>query len=464
MATTPAGASAAAIAMNRFGLGARADESAPTEPKTWLLDQFRRYTPSSDVFAEATDSASALHRYVELTSAARVDNSADKLAADDKRRKESLLQLRADVEMRTLSALTTPTPFAERLVHFWSNHFAVSINKPALVTLAGPFEREAIRPNIFGSFESMVLAAERHPAMQLFLDQTRSTGPNSAAAERVNRRRQDRKLGINENLAREIMELHTLGVRSGYSQDDVTQFAFAMSGWSVGRNDGPGSTGEPAGRFLFRDNLHEPGTRTILGKRYGQQGVAQPLAVLHDLSTSSAAAQFIATKLARHFIADDPPVAAVERLKAAFMRSNGDLPTVYRALVDAPESWTLPNVKFKTPWEWTVSSMRGLGMRDLGRLPVQQLLAQLGQPTWRPGSPAGYDDIAAQWAAPDALVRRVEVAQRLAARVSGVDPQPLATRLMPGVIAEPTLDEIGRAESQRTGLALLLVSADFLRR
>jgi uncharacterized protein (DUF1800 family) len=322
----------------------------------------------------------------------------------------------------------------------------------------------------------MLVAVERHPAMQLFLDQTRSVGPDSMAAMRAAQRNPDRKRGLNENLAREIMELHTLGVRSGYSQDDVSEFARALTGWSVAGNPANAANAGNAGRlamqrtaapgtFVFRAALHEPGSRTIMGRRYDQAGEEQALAILHDFASAPATAQHIGGKLARHFIADNPPPGVSERLASAFERSGGDLPTVYRALIDMPQAWSPTAVKFKTPWEWTISSMRGLGWQDLGNLQAAPILTQLGQPVWRPGSPAGYDDIAASWAAPDALVRRVEVAQRFASQVGDrLDARSLGQTLLAGSLSAPTATAVSRAESASTAIALLLVSPDFQRR
>jgi uncharacterized protein (DUF1800 family) len=346
-------------------------------------------------------------------------------------------------------------------VHFWSNHFAVSVDKIAVVGLAGAMEADAIRPHVLGRFEDMLLAVARHPAMLLFLDQANSIGPDSAAGRRA--AENDKRRGINENLAREILELHTLGVRSGYTQADVTEFARALTGWTVA---GRAPAAQPAdGAFQFRPALHEPGTRTVMGRSYPQPGEAQALAILHEAATAPATARHIATKLARHFVADDPPPAVVQRLADAFQRSGGDLPTVYRALVEAPESWQGASAKFKTPWEWGISGLRGLGRRDLPGVQMANAMNQLGQPVWRPGSPAGWDDIAASWAAPDALVRRVEVAQRVAAQAGDqVDARALAPRLLPGALSPATASAIARAESPATGLALLLVSPEFLRR
>jgi len=184
-----------------------------------------------------------------------------------------------------------------------------------------------------------------------------------------------------------------------------------------------------------------------------------------DLAANPATAKHISTKLARHFAGDDPPPAMVDRLTQAYLRSGGDLPVVYRALIDSPEAWAPQPLKFKTPWEWSVSALRALNQTEIEPEVAGALMNQLGQPTWKPGSPAGFDDIAASWAAPEALVRRVEVAQRIADRTgSAVDPRALAEKILPGSLGEPTRTAIARAESPAEGLALLLVSPEFVRR
>ncbi|MFM0053994.1 DUF1800 domain-containing protein [Paraburkholderia phytofirmans] len=526
MANSP-NLNAAAIALNRFGLGARVDDTSPADPKGWLLAQFEQYQARPAAWANQPDSVALSTELLQqrmqfnqqarqsasegtATSPANAQNMAmpegqtrsqakaqtnaqanaqaaaptstqsNALTARQAERKairgEILDMYRSSVNARVTSALTTQTPFIERLVHFWSNHFAVSTEKPGVAALAGSFEAEAIRPHVLGRFEDMLVAVERHPAMQVFLDQTRSVGPDSTAAMRAAQRNPERKRGLNENLAREIMELHTLGVRSGYSQDDVTEFARALTGWSVAGNPAnpanPGNAGRLAtqqnaapGTFVFRAALHEPGSRTIMGRRYDQPGEEQALAILHDLASAPATAQHIGGKLARHFVADNPPLGVSEHLASAFERSGGDLPAVYRALIDMPQAWSPTAVKFKTPWEWAISSMRGLGWQDLGKLQTAPILTQLGQPVWRPGSPAGYDDIAASWAAPDALVRRVEVAQRFASQVGDrLDARALGQTLLAGSLSAPTATAVSRAESASTAIALLLVSPDFQRR
>jgi uncharacterized protein (DUF1800 family) len=503
MVTSP-NDNAAAIALNRFGLGARPEDTPPADPRGWLLAQFEQYQPMPAAWSgqptsialatelgEQRQNANAnanpnaningnrnfngqnnapnnanTNANANINAGANTDTAAvAKQAANKAIRGEIRDVYRTAVNASINSALTSQTPFIDRLVHFWANHFAVSVEKPQVAALAGTFEMEAIRPHVLGRFEDMLVAVERHPAMQLFLDQTRSVGPDSMVAMRAEERNPEQKRGLNENLAREIMELHTLGVRTGYTQADVTEFARALTGWSVAGLKGKQPGNAAPGAFVFRPGVHEPGARTIMGRTYDQPGEEQALAILHDFASSPSTAQHIAGKLARHFVADNPPPGVTERLANAFERSNGDLPTVYRALIESQEAWSPVAVKFKTPWEWTVSSMRGLGWQDLGNLQSAPLLTQLGQPLWRPGSPAGYDDIAASWAAPDALVRRVEVAQRFAARAGDqFDPRALSQTLLVGSISEPTATAVSRAESVPTAIALLLVSPDFQRR
>lgn len=460
----------AAIAMNRFGLGARPDQAPPRDPKAWLTAQLDRFEPRPAVLADQPRSSDAAADYIarqKEIAAAGSGSPADRMAARRMLAGDARDGYQDAVNARAAVALSTQTPFVERLVHFWSNHFAISTEKPPVAALAGAFEADAIRPHVLGRFEDMLVAVEQHPAMQIYLDQIRSVGPGSLQVQRVAQRNPARKLGLNENLAREIMELHTLGVRSGYTQADVTEFARALTGWSIGGyGPGGGPLAEAAsGDFLFRPQLHEPGARTIMGRTYGQPGEGQARAVLADLAATPATARHIAGKLARHFVADDPPAGLVDRLAAAYESSRGDLPTVYRALIDAPEAWRPQPAKFKTPWEWTISSLRGLGRTQLGPIQMAALQNQLGQPVWRPGSPAGYDDIAASWAAPEALVRRVEMAQRFAAQAGDrLDARQLGERLLPGVQSPDAKDQIARAESPAAALALLLVSPDFQRR
>jgi uncharacterized protein (DUF1800 family) len=476
-----------ATALNRFGLGARLADPQPSDPKSWLLNQFDRFQPRPPTLANVpgrNQVVQLLGEYVaesKLLRAAKREMQPASMSASATQPGDGLpdatkqflkRSIRDDYVVmsgaRLSSALTTETPFIERMVHFWANHFAVSVDKLPVIGLAGLLEFEAIRPHVLGKFSDMLLAVEQHPAMLIYLDQVQSIGPDSPAS-RVLAERQGKQRGLNENLAREIMELHTLGVRTGYSQADVTEFARALTGWTIGGlGRGPGARllgDAPPGQFRFATLLHEPGDRSIMGRRYAQTGEEQARAILLDLAASPATAKHLATKLTRHFSGDDPPPAMIDRLCQAYLGSGGDLPTVYRAIVESPVAWAPQPVKFKTPWEWSVSALRALGQNQLDAQAATAMMNELGQPVWKPGSPAGYDDIAASWAAPEALMRRVEVAQRLAGRAgSSVDARALAEKVLPGALGEPTRTAIARAESPAEGLALLLVSPEFQRR
>jgi uncharacterized protein (DUF1800 family) len=479
---------ASTIALNRFGLGARPDNPQPADPKRWLLQQLDRFEVRPQPLTQVPTRAAVVDQLAQYLDAQRVAAQAERkpLQASmstapmpqpnatkqpDPLKRYLRQSIRDDyVTMnaaRVDAALTSGTPFVERLVHFWANHFSVSVDKLPVIGLAGLLEFEAVRPHVLGKFSDMLLAVEQHPAMLLYLDQAQSIGPDSPAGERI-AMRGGKQRGLNENLAREIMELHTLGVRTGYSQVDVTEFARALTGWMVsgiGRGPAARMIGGAPGQFQFAAMLHEPGARMIVGKRYDQAGEQQARAVLLDLAASPATARHLSTKLARHFAGDDPSPALIDRLSKAYLASGGDLPTIYRALIESPEPWAARPLKFKTPWEWTVSASRAVGLKSLEAGPATGLLKQLGQPTWQPGSPAGWDDIAASWAGPDALVRRVEVAQRFGDRAaSSVDARALAEKLFPDSLSDATRTAIARAESPAEGLALLLVSPEFVRR
>jgi uncharacterized protein (DUF1800 family) len=451
------------IAKNRFGLGVRPGEQTNADPRRWLLSQFDSYAPLPAPWQAVPRTAALLTDWVEQQAAIKQAPEGQRSGIREAYLRKGREAYLAAVGARTGSALQSTTPFIERLVHFWANHFAVSVDKLLVIGLAGSFEADAIRPHVLGRFEDMLLAAARHPAMLLYLDQARSTGPNSMMARRAGARPQGQQgQGLNENLAREILELHTVGVRSGYTQEDVTEFARALTGWTLPGDDYVAGSTPP---FRFVQALHEPGARTVLGRRYADEGEQQARAILHDLASAPATAQHIATKLARHFVADDPPPALAKRLADNFTSTGGDLASLYRELIAGPEVWQAGAVKFKSPWDWTISSMRALGRRDVPPAQMTSLMNQLGQSVWKPGAPAGFDDVAAAWAAPDALLRRVEAAQRFAAQVDDtIDARLLAAQVLPGALSPATAKAIAAAESPVTALALLLVSPEFLRR
>jgi uncharacterized protein (DUF1800 family) len=309
--------------------------------------------------------------------------------------------------------------------------------------------------------------------MILYLDNQTSMGASSPAANFV-RRNRGRELGMNENLAREILELHTLGVDGGYGQADVVELAKVLTGWSIGGElglvggRGPlarfgGDAGAP-GEFHFRTLMHEPGDKTVLGKRYQEQGAEEGEAVLRALALHPKTASHIATKLARHFVADEPPPALVERLADTYLGNDGDLPSVYRALIEAPECWREPNAKFKTPHDFVLSAYRALDVAPNDLQPITAFLTQAGQRPYAPGSPAGWPDTAANWNGGDALIKRIELAAAAGRRVGErIDPLARAGEVL-GALGEHTTMAIREANDRAQGFALLLASPEFMRR
>jgi len=466
-------------AVLRFGLGARPGElsSAAGDPRGWLRAQIQgavpragetALAPSEQIFAGVL-AARQVQRQMKLMGVGRQEADADAKAALNVLRDAYLPHYRAQVLARARSAALTTRPFAERLVHFWANHFAISADKGAIFGLAGTLENEAIRPHVNGRFVELLTAVERHPAMIAFLDNQYSVGADSAAAQQAARRAVSgtpakREFGINENLAREIMELHTLGVDGGYTQQDVTSLAQILTGWSIGGGKGRLAGGQP-GRFYFRENLHEPGAKIFLRKRYPEAGQAQGEAVLADLARHPSTARFIATKLVRHFVADEPPRAVVERVAAAFLKSDGDLPLVYSRLLEAPEAWETSLLKFKTPEDLVFSTLRAFDVAPDKPEDVIRSFELLGQRQYTPGSPAGWPDTAKAWDGSDALMHRVLWASRMAERCErGVDPQAVAASCLGGYARTETLTALSRAASGQQALALLVMSPEFQRR
>jgi len=363
---------------------------------------------------------------------------------------------RTEALARLQRATLVECGFVERLVAFWSNHFCISANKGELARMwAGSFEREAIRPFVLGRFADMLKAVEQHPAMLFFLDNAQSFGPDSRAGQNRNR-------GLNENLAREIMELHTLGVSGGYSQDDVTSLARIITGWTfAGRQ---GQLGAP-GTFAFNANAHQPGAQRVMGKVYEAHGVAQGEAVLADIARHPSTAKFIATKFARHFVADDPPPALVGRLQQVFVTSDGDLRALALALLDSNEAWQAPLSKVRSPYEFLVASGRLLARipEDPGR--YLNGLTVLGQPLWSPAGPNGFPDSNAAWAAPEGMKLRLDISAQIASRLAdGIDPRDLLELVAADAASPETRRTIERAESRQQALSLLLMSPEFQRR
>lgn len=356
-----------------------------------------------------------------------------------------------EAKVRIEAALNAEVGFAERLVWFWSNHFCISANR--IQSMSGAYERESIRPNVLGRFVDLLLAVETHPAMLFYLDNLASMGANSIAG--INR-----NLGLNENLAREALELHTLGVRTGYTQEDVISFSNVLTGWTLVP---PGDNPEHGGEFTFNPRLHEPGGQTVLGKLYEQEDVEQGRAVLRDLAAHPATATHVANKLACHFIADTPPPALVALMAKTFRDTEGNLKEVAKAMVASDESWSQPATKLKRPSEWGVAMVRSTGFKQIDPARFTSGQELLGEPLWRPPSPKGYPDDEASWI--DGIGRRLDIANNFAERAAATaDPHDIIEDVMGSSVSAEARQAVDRAESRQQALALLFMSADFQRR
>lgn len=447
-------------ALTRFGLGAAPGEAeavaAAGGPEAWLLAQVERPSRVPESLARFRSSADILAGVLRAN-----------LEGRDARR-VALRQVyqndyRPELLARALHQIHTPDGFTERMVLFWSNHFTVSSVRRNIGAAIAAYEREAIRPHVFGRFADMLRAAIRHPVMLVYLDNAGSMGPNSPRGQR-RIARTGTTTTLNENLAREVMELHTVGVNAGYAQDDVIAFASALSGWTTDNN----RSNLPErihGDFAFVAPMHEPGPKTVMGRRYDEAGEAEALRILDDLARHPATARHLATKLVRHFVADDPPEAAVQAIADAYLRSDGDLGAVSRALIGLGAAWEAPLTKLKTPHEFVVSANRASGIVAPPREDLLQIQAPLGQETFAAPSPQGWGDRASDWLSPEALMTRIEWARRFAATW---DPARNPAEVLDATVGPVAGDALHRAVAQApsgdAAIALILVSPEFQRR
>jgi uncharacterized protein (DUF1800 family) len=452
-----------AIAVTRFGLGARSGEIAVArdDPQGYLIAQIRAQGADQPAGPTAS-SAERINEFLVYRQARRADKQPGASKSDPSKMAAHVLRDEAggDFLARLRLGVDTPAGFRERWALFWANHFTVSANKLATAALVGPFEEEAIRPRVFGRFEDLLIASSSHPGMLIYLDQVGSIGPGSSAAQGLGQNGKHR--GLNENLAREIMELHTVGVEAGYSQADVTEFARAMTGWSVGGEPDPV---DRRGGFLFRERAHEPGTRTIMGRRYGEDGQDQALAVMKDLAANPHTAHHLAVKIARHFVADDPPPNLVTRLERSYLETGGQLGEMARTLITSPEAWGPEARKFKTPHEFMLSSWRAVDFMPSDVTTIAPTMAAMGQKAFSAPSPKGWPDEAQVWCAPDAVVKRMAWSEAFAAQITGQrDPTQLAANALGSRLTPLVAKTIAKAETRPEGLSILLMSPEFQRR
>lgn len=457
--------SKAYIAVNRFGYGARGDElvQAKPNPKQWIISQLlpisfnTSLSHSNDVFIEHANyrkEKKQQKKRGQQSQSNQLNNQMSKntMSENDMLKNSARNTLRS-MSVDTLNqAIHSSHSVSWRLLDFFSNHFSVSANGRLMVGLSGTLEREAIAPNLLGNFADMLLAVEQHPAMLIYLNNEKSFGPNSRIAKK-------RKIGLNENLAREIMELHTLGVDGGYSQADVIELAKGITGWSVKNPIKKRSAG-----FIFRSHGHEPGSRMLLGKKYSQQGITQGQQMLRDLAMHPATAKYVCFKLAHHFVSENPPASLLNKMETTWMKTDGNLKQVMVSLFSTDEAWSQKAQKFKTPREFVISANRAIALKKVKPKALFNSLVSLGQQPFNAGSPAGFSDDESDWLGASALMARIDWSTMVSGYLKRSNAEKVMTVALGYSVSQHTYQSVMRAESRQQAMILLLMSPEFQRR
>lgn len=449
------------IAVNRFGYGARGDEleQAKANPKQWVISQllpvsFNTSLPNSnDVFI-------AHAKFVKQKKQGKKQAKKAGLTKGISSEKAALKQIKnygrnalRDLSADTLNqAITSSNSVSWRLLDFFSNHFSVSTTGVLMTGLSATLEREAIAPHLLGDFAEMLLAVEQHPAMLIYLNNEKSFGANSRMAKK-------RKVGLNENLAREIMELHTLGVNGGYSQKDVVELAKGITGWSVKRPKKDHGTG-----FIFRAYGHEPGSRVLLGKTYSQKNASQGEQMLRDLAMHPSTANYVCGKIAHHFVSEKAPKALIKKMENTWLKNNGNIKKVMITMFSSEEAWLSDLQKFKTPREFVISTYRAITPNPVKDKMLFYSLDNLGQKPFNAGSPAGYSDDENDWLGASALMARIEWSNILSNQFQRITPEKIMTTSLGSSVSQNTYQLVMRAESRQQSKTLLLMSPEFQRR
>ncbi|QHC36398.1 DUF1800 family protein [Komagataeibacter xylinus] len=429
--------------MNRFGWGIRGTETVSDRPRDWLARQLRE--PDAARFTGVGTTADGL---IALRTQRMNRMQGDPLV-------KPIFQ--AEVATQLDNLLLTRQPFRERLAWFWFNHFTVSLRQGGTRAIIGAYMREAIRPHVTGRFVDMLVAVMRHPAMLMYLDNASSIGPDSPAGRKGHR-------GLNENLARECLELHTLSPQGGYTQADVTAFAAILTGWGVDlKADQPG--------FVFREKAHEPGIRTMMGHRFGE-GEEGGLQALHFLGTHPATYHHIATRMVTHFITDTPDEHDVTQVSRVLQQTEGNLAAAALMLPTLVDT-TAAGGKFRSPMDYATAVMRALSMGGTPSQPddphssahtLLAAFAALGQPLWTAPLPNGWSDRAADWAAPADMLARSDWAWQIAGQMRKGDPLDIAHAVLGPALRAQTVTAMQHAGSRQDALTLLFSSPEFQRR
>ncbi|QRM45225.1 DUF1800 domain-containing protein [Rhizobium sp. BG4] len=494
------------MAAIRFGYGFRPGEAQP-EDKQALLAQLKLGVEAKPSFPDGGAEA-CRKRIGDLQD--QLKEIRQEAGDDDEQRRNRRRQLQRQVQrgfqrdanQRLMQAVLSPNGFYERLATFWTNHFSTSANKSLPMRLIVPlYEAEAIRPNIGGMFRDLLRAATEHPAMLIYLDQAQSQGPDSPGGMR-------QKKGLNENLGRELLELHTLGAGSGYTQADVRSAAMVLTGLTIDRDDMD---------VAFRPRISEPGQHTVLGVSYGGDRRTRKdyLAMLDDLAAHPKTAEHICRKLCIHFIADQPAPEMISAMTDVWKRTDGDLTAVYGAMLDHPAAWRDEGAKARQPFDFVVAGLRALnagsfmeanqdndddadammaapatdadsgngmnGMAPPGpadedkvkrrkafqtaRALGQGALRRMGQPIWLPPSPAGFEETFDAWITASQLAERLAWARRASAQFGkDQDPREFLKATLADAARDETIRVVSQAPNKISGLTLVLASPEFNRR
>ncbi|MCI5046055.1 MAG: DUF1800 domain-containing protein [Aquisalinus sp.] len=470
------------VAANRFGLGARPGEleEASVDPQKWLKDQLT-YDAVRLPFAMPESHECVLLRVgifdnpelqdvvvpaIEKMETLRQKNRTRGIPEIDDVLNEQNYQgklLFQEIRLRDYMACTTRAPFAERLVRFWTNHFAITANANTQA-MVGDFERVVSRRFYLGKFANILVRSTFHQGMLNFLNNVESVGPNSPYGVTIG------NPPANENLAREVLELHSMGSEGGYSQADVEELANALTGCIHGFAF-HGS--ERVGRFLFEPLLHEPGSRLFMGQEYAEDNetAGQAISILHDIARHPATIARLCRKIAAHFTADNPPQGLVDNLISAWEQSDGELLKVYQALVDHPLAWDNTLEKFKTPNDLLNSAARAVGMEhvygeheEFSEYLLYLLYLDLGQFPFTPPTPEGWSDEGPDWAQPSPMMARMQWANQVASRLGTIKPSDLLDATVGSDISEDTAFWTGGAATPQQGLTLAFMSPEFQRR
>lgn len=474
----------------RLGLGLRPGEKLPAPPRQWAMDQLRQVPPLDFIGPDGKSLAAMLPPQAKLlanfdeacrvwetykTKSVSLDAESSKIPATEYQSRQNkeiyepylLFPRWRDCLARTLTAVNGKSPVFERFWMFWCNHFTVATPDTEIKLFYGPHTAN-IRRRMIGSFEALLYDAIANPAMLIYLNNNTSTGPHSRAATG-----ETRNNTLNENLGRELLELHTLSPSAGYTQSDVVETALVLTGWQYyagAITNGGNPQNIPYGT-RFNAYRHEPGTRTILGKTYAPvgDGENQLRDLIHNLAVHPATAQHLSTKLARHFIADDPPTESIDRITRAFATSGGNLVAVHSAVVEEVLARAQTYPKMTTPENWLLQAYRTTGAPvplapPSGGEAILFVFKEIGQSLDECPQPNGFPDRMADWLSKEMLDRRVRQAYRIGATATDVSADSLAdyaVRLAGN--AAPLVQLIRRAESRAEAVALLLASPQFLK-